>query len=157
MPDENDDLDLDDLDDNDQLDIESRLNNLHKQIRLEKKQNKDLKSQLADGESAKRKLALMDAKLPDTPQVRYFLDHYDGDFTPEEIRSKAAEFGFIEPDRQTQDEVNQVEAMMQASSGATFTAPGTDAAMMDEINAATGSQQIAAIMRKYGKYQDDEE
>jgi hypothetical protein len=172
------DFDLDDLDDDEtdvnlseaQLikqaqetgDVTPLVKHLRGVIKESRRTNKTLQQQVQDGADARKKLAFIEAKLPDNPQVKFFLDHYEGDHTAEAIRQAATEFGFLE--RQTQEEAdnqNAVEQMMQANNGATqLAAPGTDSDLMERINAVkpgpNASKQIRDIMQSAGRYQSDE-
>jgi hypothetical protein len=93
--------------------------------------------------------------------VKFFLDHYEGDYTPEAIREAAATNGFIVLNRETEDEVGQLGNMSDASSGSTpASSPGSDKELMEKINAVkpgqNASKQIRDIMASAGRYQSDE-
>jgi len=120
-----------------------------------------MQADLEASSAATKKLAFIEAKLPDEPQVKFFLEHYNGDFTAEAIRQAAAENGFITVDNTTTNEVNEVEAMMQANRGGSPTAsPGSDADLMERINAVqpgpNASKKIRDIMIAAGRYESDE-
>lgn len=155
------DADLDEPDDDDSVEEgDPTLQDLRKQLRQSRKENKGLQAQLSASSEATKKLAFIEAKLPDDPRVQYFLDHYEGDYTAEAIREQAAKFGFINVDQATDTEVAAVEAMMRANQGSSaIPAPGTDDAMNEEIMQVSGpnsSFKIKEIMQRYGRYQEDE-
>lgn len=157
-----DDNDLDDFeDDNDEQDEAALVRRLRGVIKEQKKRERTLVEQAEVNSAASKKLAFIEAKLPDEPQMKFFLDHYDGEYSAEAIRQAAADNGFIVLDQQTQDEVGAVQQMMNASNGSTATAaPGSDAALMDRINQVTpgpnASKQIRDIMASAGRYESDE-
>lgn len=157
--------DLDD-DDDDDLQVGKSPEELLKDLRLtaknQKKQIRELTSKAEKNEESTKKLAFIEAKLPENPTTKFFLDNYKGEYTGEAIRAAAAEHGFIPADPGVTTEVNDVQSMMQASSGGTpAPAPGTDTAMEAEINAVKSigpqaSAEIAAIMARYGRLVPDE-
>lgn len=132
---------------------------LRSALRAEKARGKELSKQAQSGQEAARKLASYDAKLPQNPQVDFFLKHYDGEWTAEAIRVAAASYGFIEPDTQVANEVATIQGISEAASGSTpQPAPGGDDARLAEIRALNGHMQdgqdigsaIEAINRRYG-------
>lgn len=159
-----DDLNLDDIDLDEEPDNEDEaglVRRLRGVIKEQKKREKTLQQQVETNTEAMKKLAFIEAKLPDEPQVKFFLDHYEGDYTPEAIRMAAAENGFIVVDQETQEEVDVVSQMMEANSGSTKpAAPGSDKELADRINAVkpgpNASRQIRDIMAAAGRYQSDE-
>lgn len=156
-----DDFTLDELDDDDNDTEVSTESRLRKAIKDAKKRERALQEQVEANSTAVKKLAFIEAKLPDEPQIKYFLDHYDGDFTAEAIRTAAAENGFLVLDQESQEEVGTVQQMMIANQGGTPTAaPGSDTALMERINAVkpgpNASKQIRDIMQAAGRYESDE-
>lgn len=157
-----DELNLDDLDeDDDQLDEAALVRKLRSVIKDQKKQNRTLQEQAEANSVATKKLAFIEAKLPDEPQMKFFLDHYDGEYSAEAIRQAAADNGFIVLNQETQEEVGSVEQMMNANNGSSPTAaPGSDAALMERINnvkpGPNASRQIRDIMAAAGRYETDE-
>jgi hypothetical protein len=158
-----DDFNLDDvdLDDNDEQDEATLVKRLRGVIREQKKREKQMQADIDANAAATKKLAFIEAKLPDEPQVKFFLDHYEGDYTPEAIREAAATNGFIVLNRETEDEVGQLGNMSDASSGSTpASSPGSDKELMEKINAVkpgqNASKQIRDIMASAGRYQSDE-
>lgn len=158
-----DEFNLDEFDDeeSDGQDEATLVRRLRGVIKDSKKQNKQLQDQLELSSTAVKKLAFIEAKLPDEPQVKFFLDHYEGEYTPEAIREAAAHNGFIMVDKETNDEVGAVEGMMDASRGSTsVAAPGSDRELNDRINAVkpgqNASRQIRDILAASGRYESDE-
>lgn len=159
-----DDFNLDEFDD-DEVDNEqdeaTLVRRLRGVIKDSKRQNKELQQQMEVSNAAVKKLAFIEAKLPDEPQVKFFLDHYEGEYTPEAIREAAATNGFIMVDNTTTEEVNAVQGMMDANRGSTsMAAPGTDRELTERINAVqpgpNASKQIRDIMIAAGRYETDE-
>lgn len=149
-------------DDDDELgEGETTESRLRKTIKDAKKRERALQQQVEANSVAVKKLAFIEAKLPDEPQMKFFLDHYEGEYTGEAIRQAAAENGFLVLDQESQEEINSVEQMMNANTGSTPTAaPGSDAALMERINAVkpgpNASKQIRDIMASAGRYESDE-
>lgn len=157
-----DDFNSDEFDDDDDgADEETTESRLRKTIKDAKRRERALMQQVEANSAATKKLAFIEAKLPDEPQMKFFLDHYDGEYTAEAIRTAAAENGFLVLDQESQDEVGAVQQMMNAANGSSPTAaPGSDAALMERINAVkpgpNASKQIRDIMAAAGRYESDE-
>lgn len=155
------DLDTDlDLEDDEETDT-PQIRKIRQSNRQLKKEMRDLRQAADAGKEATRRLALLDAKLPETPQVKFFLDHYDGDLTAEAIRSAAASYGFIEPDAAVNAEVKGIDQMSQAAAGAQAApSPDEDAQLQAELAAIprgpNGPARVEAVMRKYNRIPDDE-
>lgn len=157
-----DDFDLDDFDINDDEQDEATLvRKLRSVIKDQKKRERDLQQKVEASTESIRKLAFIEAKLPDEPQVKFFLEHYSGEYTPEAVREAAASHGFIHVDQETVQEVNEVQAMMNANSGSTkLAAPGSDRELIERVNAVppgpNASRQIRDIMIAAGRYESEE-
>lgn len=148
-------------DDDDEQDEATLVRRLRGVIKEQKKREKTLQQQAEANSAATKKLAFIEAKLPDEPQMKFFLDHYDGEYNAEAIRAAAAENGFLVLDQETQDEVGSVQQMMNANNGGTRTAaPGSDTELMERINAVkpgpNASKQIRDIMASAGRYESEE-
>lgn len=149
--------DLDELE-ADQPDDTELAKKLRRQIRDQKSQLRTQSEQISQGTEAAKRLAFLEAKLPESPQVAYFLSTYQGEMTAEAIREAAAANGFIEPDQDVTDDIADIEAMSQTANGAVPPIPAGSLAARDaEIEAITGTkngmsvaQQIKAINRKFG-------
>lgn len=152
---------IDELDDEIEDDDPSKLvRDLRAQLKDATRKNRTLQEEADAGKAATRKVALLEAKLPDTPQVKFFLEKYDGDLTADAIRTAAAEHGFYTPDAESAADVAGHEAISQASQGAESTInPGTEDAMLAEMDEAArlgGSKAVEAVMRKHGRFIGDE-
>lgn len=101
------------------------------------------------------KVAFADAALPDTPQVKFFKQHYAGDLTADAIRQAATDAGFIQTGP-TQEHTNTMNLIEETVTGAAPPInPGTEDALLAELRAVTTNDnsvaQINEIMKKYGR------
>lgn len=159
-------LDYDDDLDDDDLDEPEGETGLLKQLRTltrnQKKQIKDLQRQVSASSEASKRLALLEADLPKTKQMDYFLSHYEGDYSAEAIRAAAAEAGFLEIDDGVADDLDGAQQISDASRGGfPSAAPGTDKALMEKIKGVTlkgpaASAEIARIMKEHGRLLEEE-
>lgn len=102
-----------------------------------------------------RELAFAKAKLDfDDPKLKYFIQGYEGELTPEAIRAKAEEDGFITRSQQQQgrppvspQEQQQQQRVMNASSGASETPPED---FRDLISQANSIEEVMALADKHG-------
>ncbi len=70
-------------------------------------------------EAAARRVAFLDAGIPDNPQTRYFQSTYSGDLNGEAIKSAAQAHGFMAAqEAETNAEIDQIDSMSQTSQGA---------------------------------------
>jgi hypothetical protein len=113
--------------------------------------------QRLDGENAqlRKESAFLNAKLPDTPQVKFFQENYQGDMTSDAIRAAAESYGFIAAPGPTADQQAQVDLIHETVSGAPGPVnPGTHQAILDELGKVPTSQNsteiIESILKKYG-------
>ena len=85
-------------------------------LRKAAKERDDLAARMAQQE---RELAFAKAKLDlDDPKIKYFVKAYDGELTPEAIRTQAEADGFLEARRQaTQQDVATQHRIANASAG----------------------------------------
>lgn len=68
-------------------------------------ENKALREQAAEAESAKRELTFVKAGInPDDPKAKYFVKGYDGDLSVEAIRAAAEEASLLAPTRVNESE-----------------------------------------------------
>lgn len=161
-------VDIDDVDDDFDDDDEEETPgepNLVKQLRgttrAQKKLIRDLQKQVQENNSAARRLAIIDAELPASKPMEFFLSKYDGPWDKDSLRSAASEAGFLTVNEEITDEVNQVEDMMSASHGGWPTAaPGSNQDVKDKIAAVkpgpNASREIAKIMADHGLLVNDE-
>lgn len=97
-----------------------------------------------------RENAFLQAKLPETPQIKFFQEHYAGEPTAEAIRSAATTAGFLDTGPPA-SELNTLERIEETVRGAPTLAPGGREAMYEEMREkARSPEDVAAIMRKYG-------
>lgn len=109
------DTDDDQYDDSD--DEGGLVGDLRKQLRAAKKETKELRSAVESNSAAARRVAFLDANIPDTPQSRFFRDNYQGDLSADAIRTQATEYGFITDADHTAD-LAEVAAQSDAALGA---------------------------------------
>lgn len=113
-------------------------------LRKAAKERDALQAQLRERD---RELAFARAKIDlDDPRMKYFVKGYDGELTPEAVRAKAEEDGFL-PKSQTPPDVTAQQRIASASSGASET-PNTD--LEDAIRAAGSQEEVMNLMAKAG-------
>lgn len=103
------DVDLDD-------DGNGLVGNLRKQLKEANKAKKAAEERAAENSAAARRVAFLDAGIPDTPQTKFFREHYDGPFDPETIRSQAISNGFMEAEDHS-GEVADLDLQSQSVAG----------------------------------------
>jgi hypothetical protein len=139
MPDHDDDL----LEDE-----EPRTPGLRKRMKALEDENKALKEQVAEGQQTNRRLAFIEAGVDlKDPKASYFLKAYDGEITPEAIRTAALEAGFIQATEAgpPPEEKDAWSRMGQTTNGAGAASDGPvdwDA----RINATTNEQELRAVI-----------
>lgn len=113
-------------------------------LRKAAKERDQLQAQLRERD---RELAFAKAKLDlDDPRMKYFVKAYDGELTPEAVRARAEEDGFV-PKSQTPPDVTAQQRIASASSGASET-PGTD--LEDAIRGASSQEEVMKLMSQAG-------
>lgn len=129
---------------------------LRKQLRESNKAIKDLQAKAEANSGAAKRVAFIDANIPDNPQTRFFRENYGGELTAEAIRAQASEFGFIADDDHSQElgEIaDQSGAALGAEGPATLGSMEEMEAEMDKAarDAPRGreSQAIAQVVAKY--------
>ncbi len=73
-----------------------------RKLRKEAEQAKEYKAQL---EAATRREMFREAGVPITPATEYFIRGYEGELTPEAIKAKAVEVGFLSNPGATPEEI----------------------------------------------------
>lgn len=129
-------------------------NDLRKQLRVSQKNNRELQKQVDEAAVVRKENAFLKAGLPESPQVKFFQEHYQGDPTPEAIKTAAAEYGFVPTvDAETQAEVATIAEQSEALNGsAPSQAPDDRAAMMKEfaeVLAKGGNGE--EVLRRWGQ------
>ena len=148
----------DDLDTDDDLDDDGNLpGKLRKQLREANKRAKAAEERAEANAAAARRVAFLDAGIPDTPQTKFFREHYSGELTGEAIKASALDNGFLT----AEDHSSEIDALDQASQdmGGGFPPDAMlgDAAemqqAMDEAVASAPrgqeSRAIAAVVDRY--------
>jgi hypothetical protein len=155
--------DDDELDDDEEQPTDSSLvKQLRGTTRQQKKQIRDLMRKLEENSAASRKLAIIEAELPRTKAMDFFLEHYNGDFTADAIRQAAAESGFLEVSNEVDTDLDTVEEIsLPGRGGWPAEAPGTDADLKAKIQSVTGTgpaaiRKVAELMKNAGRLQEDE-
>lgn len=149
------DYDDNDLDD-DTDDGAGLVGKLRKQLKDANKRAKAAEDNAAQYSGAARRVAFLDAGIPDTAQTKFFREHYAGELTGEAIKASALENGFLTAEDHTQeldDMAHQSEGM---ADGPPPLALGDQTEMlqaMDEAvaNAPRGqeSRVIAEVVKRY--------
>lgn len=145
-------FDPDVSDDDENIDSDEETGNpLRKQLRQSQRTNKVLAAERDELLGIRKENAFLKAGLPDTPQVKFFQDHYTGDPTPEAIQQAATEFGFVPPvDQATQDEVAAINGQSQAITGAEMPADTRETMMKEFAEAVSKGQNGEDVLRRYG-------
>lgn len=121
----------------------------------------EAKAAAATNQDAARRVAFQDANIPDTPQTKFFRQHYDGEWTPDAIKAAATEFGFVAPvttDPATESAVAGAQAFSEAAAGGFTPAPGNQAEIEREMDEAVShaphgqeAKAIAEVWKRYNK------
>lgn len=126
-------------------------NNLRKQLRQSQKTNKALAAERDELLSIRKENAFLKAGLPDTPQVKFFQEHYSGDPTPEAINTAAAEFGFVPSvDQQTQAEVAAIGTQSEAATGAEMPPDQREQMMKEFAETVARGGNGEEVLRRHG-------
>lgn len=144
----------DDLDE----DPSTLVRNLRKQLKESNKRAAAAEERAEQNGSASRRVAFLDAGIPDTPQTQFFREHYSGELDPETIKAQAMTHGFITPEDHS-DEVNAIQGMSEGVQGGDRpSVPGTDMSEFDADVAAAVAKaprggEAKAIDEVYQRYQ----
>lgn len=90
--------------------------NLRKQLKESNKRAAAAEERAEQNSSATRRVAFLDAGIPDTPTTQFFREHYSGELDPETIKAQAMQHGFITPEDHTA-EVESIGTMSEAVQG----------------------------------------
>ncbi len=137
---------------------------LRKKLRDAEQKAQKAEERAATNEAAARRVAFMDAKVPESPQSKFFMDHYDGDLSPEAIRTAAQANGFMAAqEAETQAEIDQITGMSDTAQGAESPERNSSEEAMDremreaaEEAARTGGpdavgEAIAAVLQRHNR------
>jgi hypothetical protein len=114
---------------------------LRKKLKDAERRAREAESRAESNSAAARRIAFLDAGIPDTPQSRFFLDKYDGDFDPEVIKAQAIEYGFLTDDDHS-DELAAVASQADAAAQAQGpTVTGSQEDYEAEIEAAVRNSE----------------
>lgn len=115
-------------------------------LRKASKERDELSRQL---DAHTRELAFSRAKLDlDDPKLKYFIKGYEGDLTPEAIRTQAEADGFLQPKQSdSREDVKAQQRITRASSGASET-PNPE--LGDLIRQAQTPDEIMKLMVQAG-------
>lgn len=142
----------DDLDTEEPNDL---VKNLRGQLDAKSKEAKESAERAA---AAEKQLAILGSGLDlDNPQHRFFAENYSGDMTPDAIKTKATELGFIEAPKPDVDdsEVAANQAISAAAAGAETpdVANGVGSSRYEQEMAeaaAKGKDAVLDVMKQYG-------
>lgn len=118
------------------------------------KEAKELRKQVAEFSATQRELAFVKAGIdPASPQAKYFVKGYDGEMTPEAIRSAAAEAQLITPQADPLDEdragwkqTNRIAAGSETSAdGPSWSKRISDAGSEDELMSIFAEAQAQGV------------
>jgi len=91
---------------------------LRKQIKDANRRAQEAEERAAANETAARRVAFMDAGIPDSPQTKFFMDKYDGPLDADTIRNTAQANGFLSAqEANTAAEVDAISDMSVATQG----------------------------------------
>lgn len=127
--------------------------NLRRQLRDALKSNKELRDEVAEGQTIRKENAFLKAGLPDTPMANFYRDHYAGDIDDAAIKAGAIDLGIIPPlDAATQAEVAGIAGQSQALVGSVPSmAPNDRDAILKEFgDVVSRGGDGEAVLRKYG-------
>jgi hypothetical protein len=149
--------DFDDEEVNEEVDDdENGPSGLRKRLRRAEREVKEANERASANEAAAKRVAFLDAEIPDTPQTKFFREKYDGELTAEAIRSSASTYGFV-TDTDHTEELGEVASQSDASFGAEGpTVLGSQEEMMTEMDKAARdaprgqeSRAIADVVARY--------
>ena len=137
---------FDDNDQDDQEDQQQGSNSNLRALRQKAKERDDLAAQLAERD---RELAFAKSGLDfNDPKLKYFIKGYDGELTPDAIKAKAQEDGFLAaPTPKNAAEVVAQQRIANASSGASET-PNED--LHDLIRQANSPEEVMKLVAQAG-------
>lgn len=124
---------------------------LRKKLKNALRSNKELLAQQDEVNQVRKENAFLKAGLPDTPQVKFFQEHYSGEPTPEAIKTAASEFGFAPVvDQEIQDEVAVISAQSDAVPGADMPADDREKMMKEFADVVAQGGNGEDVLRRYG-------
>jgi hypothetical protein len=132
--------------------------NLRKQLKDANKRAKAAEDAAGANSAATRRVAFLDAGIPDTPQTKFFREHYAGDLEPAAVKAAALEHGFIQAEDHT-DEVRDIAGMSEdVNGGQAVAALGNVDEFRTEVDAAVAkaprgkeNQAIADVYQRYNR------
>ena len=109
------------------------------------KENREFKKQLAEAEQARKEVNFLKAGIdPTEPKFKYFVKGYDGELSPEAIRSAAEEAQLITPKQEVSDVDKQAwQTSNKVAAGAESAPDGPS--WMTRINDAQSEQELMSI------------
>lgn len=131
--------------------------NIRKQLGRARAAEKERDEAVQRAQAAERELALHRAGIPDTPLGQFFAQSYNGDLSPEAIKTKATELGLIAGGEHGQPpqipDPAEIEAQRRLAQAAGQPPPAPDAAgeFQRAIAAAKNQSEVMAAIAQYGK------
>lgn len=122
-------------------------NPLRQHLKELEKEVQELRQLKMEAETAKRELAFAKAGIPmDTPMAKYFVKGYDGELTPEAIRTAATEAGLVAGAKPNplQEEAAAWSRSNQVAAGVNLSDEPVDWAA--RIAAATSEREVMEIL-----------
>jgi len=121
--------------------VRARMRQLEKELKVKEQE-------LAEAAAARRELAFVKAGVPlDNPATKYFVKAYDGELTPEAIRSAAEEANFIQKtqvDAQSKTEQEAWNRVQKAQRAGETSEPVVD--WNTKINQARNQDEVMQIL-----------
>lgn len=121
--------------------VRARMRQLEKELKAKEQE-------LAEAAAARRELAFVKAGVPlDNPATKYFVKAYDGELTPEAIRSAAEEANFIQKtqvDAQSKTEQEAWNRVQKAQRAGETSEPVVD--WNTKINQARNQDEVMQIL-----------
>lgn len=128
-------------------DSESR-NPLRARMKELEAEVKALRAERQQFESERRELTFVKAGIdPADTKVKYFVKGYDGELSPEAIRSAAIEAGFLSPDPQP-DRVAEQQAWQRTNQVAAGAGNVEPPSIQDRIRNAASEAEVLAILEE---------
>lgn len=129
---------------------------LRKQVSDAERRAREAEERSTENVAAVKRVAFLDAGIPDTPASRFYREHYAGDLTSDAIKADAITNGFLA----TEDHTEEIGAIAGQSEGVAGgegpAALGDQAEMLREMDEAASkaprgkeAQAIAEVVARY--------
>lgn len=152
-----DDYDPDTTDDTTDDDGSGLVGKLRRELKAANKRAKNAEDEAGQNKDAARRIAFLDAQIPDTPQTKFFREHYTGELSADAIRADATANGFLAAEDHTA-EVAELDGQSASMAGGTQPdAPGDmsqfETDVEEAVRSAPRGQEAKAVDEVYKRYQ----